>query len=201
MESNVMKNEFSHEEGLKTIYAMIESAKSRIGKNYYYYLLWGYLVVAACLSEYLLITAVGYFYHYLVWPVFMGLGLLIHIIFTYRQKAIRKSSTYIRSFMSFLWWGWAISYLILILFVNFEQTYTIIFPITLAMYGMVIFVSGGVIKFRPLIIGGIIAWAAAIVTYFIPYTVQLPVMAVVVVIAYLVPGYILKRLSKNENSL
>ncbi len=88
------KNEslgFSPEDGLKTIYAMISSTRNTIGENYLFYLLWGYLVGLACISEYILMKVVHYEQHYMVWPVLMGLGMVLSGVLTLRRQ---KRSTY-----------------------------------------------------------------------------------------------------------
>jgi hypothetical protein len=68
------------------------------------------------------------------------------------------------------------------------------------MYVLGIFVSGGVISFRPLIYGGIVAWVAAIVAYFQTYEVQLLFTTLVVVVSYIIPGHLLKRSSQQQKS-
>jgi len=196
MEDQTNMKEFNHEAGLKVIYEMIESAKSKIGKNYFYYLFWGYLVVATCLLEYLLITVARYPYHYLAWTVLMPLGSLITLIFYLRQKKSVKSKTYISTTMGFLWGGWLISFVILIVFANLKHEYTLILPMAMAMYGLAIFISGGVVNSRPLLFGAVVAWMASVAAFFVPYLGQLLIMTGVVIVSYIVPGHLLKRQSK-----
>jgi len=196
MENNSNIKEFNHEAGLKVIYEMIESAKSKIGKNYFYYLFWGYLVMATCVIEYLLIAVVKYPQHYIVWPVLMVSGTLVTFLFYLREKRAVTSKTFIGTTMGFLWSGWVISFVILLLFANLKQDYNIIIPVTLAMYGLAIFVSGGVVNFRPLLLGAVVAWMGSVAAFFVPYQGQLMIMMGVVVVAYIIPGHILKNKSK-----
>ena len=196
MENQTNTNEFNHEASLKVIYEMIESAKSKIGRNYFYYLFWGYLVALTSLTELFLITVIKYAYHFLVWPVLMPAGCIITFIFHWRQNKLATSKTYIGKTMGYLWTGWLISVTILLLFANLKQDYTAIIPLILAMYGMAIFVSGGIVGFRPLIWGGIIGWMASATAFFMPYTVQLLIMTGTVIISYIIPGHLLKRRSK-----
>jgi hypothetical protein len=200
METNNESPVFNHEDGLKTIYAMIKLTKGSIGKNYRYYLLWGYLVILACILEFLFMRVAHFNQSYLVWPVVMGIGLVISGIFAWRQKRARTNSTFIGNIMSYLWGGWLFSFLILLLFANLRQEWNLIMPMTLVMYGLGIFVSGGVISFKPLIMGGIIAWAASVVAYFQPHDVQLLILTATVILAYVIPGYLLRKASKKEKS-
>jgi len=193
----VKTSEFSPEEGLKVIYEMIQTAKSNIGRNYFYSLLFGYLVLVTSLSDYVLITFFHYPAHYLVWPVLMGIGVFTAVVFAIRQKKIEHHKSFVGTFMWYLWSGWLISFLILMVFVNIEY-----FPVTtlaLSMWGLAFFVSGGVIGFRPWIIGAVIAWAGAIISFFCPYTVGLLIEAGVALISIIIPGYILRAQSKKES--
>lgn len=200
METSDENTKFNPEEGLKTIYAMIQKAKSTIGGNYRYYLLWGYLVLSACLLEFILIRLVHFNRHYIVWPLLMGFGAVVTAMWAIRQTTGSKSQSHIGRVMSYLWGGWLVSFLILLLFANLRQEYDIILPLTLAMYGLGIFVSGGVVDFKPLIIGGIISWMAAVLTFFQPYTLQLLLVSVVIIVSYIIPGHMLRVLSKNQKA-
>lgn len=193
MENNLL----NHEASLKLIYDMIESAKSRIGRNYFYYLFWGYLVAFTCIAEFLLIAVLHYQKHYLVWPVLMSLGTLITFWFYFRQKRTEGARTFISAAMAYLWLGWMISLGILIFFANVQQAYGVILPTAMAMYGLAIFVSGGLVNYKPLIWGAPVAWLGAIGAYFVQYPMQLVVFTGVVVLSYIVPGHLLKSKSKT----
>jgi len=198
MEAKTETGIFHPEEGLKTIYAMIQSAKSTIGENYLYYLFWGYLVLFACIAEYVLITLFRYNQHYLVWPVLMGLGMVISVLFNIRQAKRSTSKSFIGQVMMYLWGGWLVSFVILIVFANLGQQYAVILPLAMVMYGLGIFVSGGVIDFRPLIFGGILSWIAAGISFFQPHSIQLLIMIGVVIVSYIIPGHLLRRKSKEQ---
>jgi hypothetical protein len=200
METKNESSVFSHEDGLKTIYAMITSTRNTIGENYLFYLIWGYLVGLSCISEYILIRIVHYDRHYMVWPVLMGLGMILSGYLTIRRQ---KRSTYksvIGNIMSYLWGGWLVSLLMIMYFVVQLDNHSLILPFTMVMYGMGIFISGGVISYRPLIIGGVIAWSAAVVSYFQPYNVQLLLMTATVIVSYIIPGHMLRTEAKRQMS-
>ncbi|MBN2813939.1 MAG: hypothetical protein JXQ80_07660 [Bacteroidales bacterium] len=193
MENNVLK----HEASLKIIYDMIESAKSRIGRNYFYYLFWGYLVAFTCIAEFLLIKVVQYPQHYLVWPILMTLGTLVTLWFYLRQKRAEGARTFIGTAMAYLWLGWMISLGILIFFANMRQAYGVILPTAMAMYGLAIFVSGGLVNYKPLIWGALLAWISGIIAFLVPYPVQLLIFTGAVALSYIVPGHLLKIKSKT----
>jgi hypothetical protein len=198
METNNEKLEFSHEDGLKTIYAMIRMTKGKIGENYLYYLLWGYLVILACILDFLFIRVVNFRQSYLVWPVLMGIGLAMTGIFAWRQQKIQKHRTFIGNIMGYLWMGWLFTFMILLLFLIRRGEYGLILPTCMVMYGLGIFVSGGVISFRPLIAGGIVSWLTAMLAYFQPRDMQLLIMTATVILGYLIPGYMLRYAAKKQ---
>jgi len=197
---NTKEVPFSYEEGLKTIYSMIEATRGNIGGNYRYYLLWGYLVSIACILEFLFIRVYPVNHHYLVWPIMMGAGVITSTVMSLWQRRKQNHITLLGNMMAYLWGGWLVTLLLLQLFANMRGDYSLILPLTMAMYGLGVFVSGGIIRFRPLIFGGILSWIAATVSYFQPHDIQLLIMTGTLVIGYIVPGYILGGLSKQQTA-
>ena len=54
-----------------------------------------------------------------------------------------------------------------------------------------------IIKFKPLMYGGIIFWLATILSVFIQSDLQLLLTAVTIVAGYIIPGYMLKYSKDN----
>ncbi len=193
METKNNVHEFNHEEGFKTIYEMISSVKTSIGNNHFYYLLWGYLAIAASITDFVLLELEQYQYHYYAWLVLMSVGCVATLVFSLVQQKAHRQSSYLGRFMGYLWGAWFVSFIILLSFVILKRDYETILPVCLAMYGLGVFVSGAVLRFKPLIAGGIVAWIAAVTAFFVTYQVQLIIMAVTVTVSHLIPGYILKK--------
>jgi hypothetical protein len=59
------------------------------------------------------------------------------------------------------------------------------------LYGMGTFVSGRLLKFKPLVIGGVIAWLCGILSFGQPFDIQLLILMVAIVASYIVPGHLL----------
>ena len=78
-------------------------------------------------------------------------------------------------------------------------SYSLILPVCMVMYGVGAFVSGSVLQFKPLTIGGIICWAAAFIAHHVDYEYQLLLMSFAVICSYIIPGYILKKNYKDES--
>lgn len=197
MENDTKTSELTPEASLGVILQMIESTRNSIGRNYFYFLFWGYLVAFTGLLEFALIKWVAYPKHYLVWPILMGTGTIVSFIFAFMQNRKSKSRTFIGSAMGYLWLGWMISFFILLFFMIYGRDFRMILPLCLAMYGLAIFVSAGLISFKPLFVGAIIVWAGAIAAFFSGYSIQLIIVVTVVVFSHIIPGHMLKNMSKQ----
>jgi hypothetical protein len=69
----------------------------------------------------------------------------------------------------------------------------------LVLYGIPTFLSGVILKFKPLSTGGFICWFLAVAAMFIPYEYQLLLLALAVACAWIIPGYLLRSKFKKEN--
>lgn len=76
---------------------------------------------------------------------------------------------------------------------------TPIFPFFIMLYGLGTFVTGSIIRFRPLIIGGIIAWFLAIGSTFVSYDYQMLFGAAAILVSYIIPAYMLRSRNKTVN--
>jgi len=188
---------FNEESAIKVISEMIDAAKNDVRDNSFFYLLWGFLVLAASLLEYCLLAIFHSPYHYVGWPVLMGIGAIASLVYAIRKYGRSDSSSYVGSFFRTFFLAWSISLIMLLAFI-IPGDNQLVQPIILAMYALATFVSGGILRFRPLVWGGIIAWAAAVGSFFSPFPVQLLITAATVVLSYIIPGFLLKRRNGNQ---
>jgi len=136
--------------------------------------------------------------NYLPWAILMPLGGIISAILGFRKSKNEKVKTHINHFLGYLWIAFGVT-LGIVLFssvkLGFENTY----PLVIVIYGIGTFVSGGALKFKPLIIGGLMCWLLAIIAFLVGFELQLLLLAASVLISYIIPGYILKSKFKNGN--
>jgi dolichol kinase len=76
---------------------------------------------------------------------------------------------------------------------DFRVSYTVL----MLLYGLGTLITGTVIRFAPLIVGGIIAWVCAALLVWVNFPEALLVLGVSVLAGYIIPGYLLK--TKREN--
>ncbi len=192
-----MKEQLDEQQSLKLIREMIENAKARLEAGSFFYLLWGWLVFAGTLVHFALLYT-HYAYPYIGWPVVMVAGGLGTAIGIRKSKERAKAKSFMASSIGFLWGGFSIM-LVFILFSallgKIDWAMANIFII--ALYGLSVFTSGGIIRFRPLIIGGIASWAIAAGSLFIAPQYTFLSIALSILVSYLIPGYLLRN---KENS-
>jgi hypothetical protein len=193
----MMKNEksLSPEESLHLIESMINKAKDQFGEDGHLYILWGWLVLVGSIAEFVLYHFFHYEQHYLVWSA-SWLILIYQIYYLVKKHQRQKVRTYTANIIACVW----ITFLILCLLIGFligrlgnATTYfQNIFAIMLALYGMPVFLSGIILRFRPLTLGGIYCWLLSITATFIPFDYQMLLLSVAMVVAWLIPGYKLR---------
>lgn len=188
-----MEENFSPQQSLQLIQSMISKTKSDLGENRFYFLLWGWITFVAILAQFTLKVLVHYERHYLVWLITIP-ALVITIFYKGGKKKRPAVKTYVGESMSNLWTGIGISFFVLSFIVtNSERGWASAWPLFILFYGMGTFVSGRFLQFTPLIIGGIINWALAIITIFVHFDYQLLIAAGAILSSYIIPGHLLKN--------
>ena len=99
--------------------------------------------------------------------------------------------------MSSLWTGLSISFMALPLILS-KTGWNYAFPIYILFYATGTFISGGLLRFKPLQIGGILCWVLAVAATMVSYQNQILLSAFAIFVSYLVPGYLLKYRAKDH---
>ena len=186
-----MEGNLSPQESLLLIQSMIEKTKTNIGRNRFYFLLWGWYAFLAILTQFVLKVAFHYERHYLVWW-----GLLpvtaITIIYAVKQNRRTRVRTYIGESMASLWTGVGISFFVLTVIISTsKQGWLFSYPFFILLYGLGTYISGRILQFRPLLVGGIINWILACIAAFVHYDYQMLLAAIAILTSYIIPGHLL----------
>ncbi|MBS1565094.1 MAG: hypothetical protein JST39_11940 [Bacteroidetes bacterium] len=198
---------FSQQDSLLLIESMIKKAKNRFGENGFLYLLWGWVILFCALGQYVLLFIVHSRYHYVVW-MSTWLALIVQFIYIARKRRKKTVSTYTEEILRYVW----ITFVIMLFLFGFiiqgraasdhqVPDYMISTTGLLALYGMPTFLSGIILRFRALILGGLGCWVLSVAAGFVPQQYQLLLVAAGVVMAWIVPGYMLRARYKKENEL
>jgi len=185
-------------ESMQLISSMINKAKNRFGETGFLYLLWGWVVLICCVIQFIAVyffkSENAYYVWFITWIV-----VVYQVFFLRKKRKSRKVKTYTDDINKFVWIVFFICEMLLIFILILFKSYDAIDPAILVMYGMPTFLSGIILKFRPLIIGAICCWLFAGVSPFIDPGFQLLLIAGSVIAGWIIPGYLLKQKFKNEN--
>ncbi|MFM9909580.1 MAG: hypothetical protein ACKVOW_09535 [Chitinophagaceae bacterium] len=188
-----MKEEqFTPAESLQLIQSMIDKTKQNLSVNSHYFLLWGWITFVACIGQFLLKHILTYERHYLVWWVIV-LGIAGSIYFSIRDAKTRRVKTFIGETMAYLWTGMGITFFIVSMIISKIGWETNVFPFFMVLYGLGTFVSGSILKFKPLIIGGIISWILSVIAVYLSYDYQILMAALAILFSYIIPGHLLRN--------
>jgi len=195
-------DEMTPEKNLLLIESMINRAKDRFSENGHLYLLWGWVIFFCSIGHFILLNVLQYERHYMIWMVTWVVA-LYQIIYLARRKKKEKVKTYTGDIMGYVWLAFVIAMFLMGFILargEGQNYYRLINPFFLMLYGIPTFLSGIILKFKPLITGGVLCWQLTIVSTFIPYDYQLLLLSVAMLVAWIIPGYALRsKYNKNNN--
>ena len=193
------ESEFNETQALKVVDEMIAMARNRIDEQGFLFLLWGWIVVVGNLLGYLWYTMERYELIGMSWGALSIVGFAATIIYIVKREKQRQVRTYLDNFMAYLWGAFIISLLIFQVFLVSQKEFELISPAILIIAGLATFTTGGAIKFRPLIAGGVVFWVFSAVTFLVQSDLQFLISAVAMIGGYLIPGYMLRTKFKKQN--
>jgi hypothetical protein len=183
------------EESLRIISEMINKTKINIQQGSFHLLFWGWVILVCSLSDYLLMTLGGISKHYYVWLLTIPGG-FVSMIYGYVNGRKAKVHTYAGRIYMWVWMAFLFSFLVL--FVIHSKNLGTVSPYIMMLVGFATFLSGIIINFKPLKIGGILFWIIAIIVSFASPSIAPLGMPVAVITGYLIPGYMLKKKDNHD---
>lgn len=190
-----MKQEsMSTDESWNVIHSMIHQAKQQFSDDSFNYLLWGWLVFIASLGHYILAME-GVEQPHMMWML-MPLGGVISFIYNYRNSKKERVKTYLEEYNKYVLIAFLVSLFIILLNMGKLQLST--YPMLMMIYGIWLFTSGGGLRFKPLIYGGIANWILAVLALYCTFDTQLLLLALAVLLGYIIPGHMLSAHYKKQ---
>lgn len=184
------KENLSAQESLDIITSMIRQVKGNISDNSFYFLLWGWTIVIANLGVFIMIRFTDVEKPEIIFSITI-VSAIISMIYGARQSRRAQSKTLLDSVNMWIWIGYGITVFTIVAFGS--KTNWQINPIVITMASVPTFVTGIMLRFRPLMAGGILLWLFGIVLFVVPPDIQFLLAAVAIAAGYLVPGYLLKK--------
>lgn len=188
-----MENKLTPNESLEIITNAIQQAKRNIEKGGSFQILWwGWIIAIANFGHYGLIK-LDYSAPYIVWILIIP-GVIVSAIHGYRMKKRAHVVTFVDSLYGQIWLAAFIVIMCSVIFMSKLNFYHE--PVILGIAGMGMYITGILLKFRPVVIGAIVLWIGSLVAFNVSVTDQYLVGGISIVIGYLIPGYMLKNAEK-----
>jgi hypothetical protein len=200
-QTTMQEENITQQESLAIIESMINKAKNQFSENGFVYLLWGWVVLVCSISQFILRYVAHYPKDYLVWML-TWVALAVQVVYYSRKGKRLTVKTYTDEITGYVWLAFMIMLVLAGVLVNSTlqpaQEYIGVIVI-LILYGMPTFLSGIILKFRPLIMGGLCCWLLSVLTVFLPHEFSILLISVAVIAAWIIPGYLLRSRYKKQN--
>ena len=189
------ETQLSGEQSLKLINEMIGKAKQSYVTKGIASMVWGVLIISCSMLTW---AQVQYKFNlgFNVWLLSL-FALIPQIIFTIKEKKQKHFIAHDEVTMRYVWATFGICIFILSFYSNMLHTdkTTSLF---MMLYGIPTFITGGIFKFRPMILGGVICWVLSLGSMFTGFSTNMLFMAGCGFFAWLLPGIILWIRYKKE---
>ena len=186
----VENENLSAQQSLNIITAMIRQAKGNLSSNSFYFLLWGWTITIANLGVFILIRFTDVEKPTIMFSITI-VSAVISMIYGARQGRKATATTILDSVNMWIWIGYGVVCFTIAAFAS--KTNGQVNPIVITMAAVPTFVTGIMLRFKPLLFGGIALWVFGVVLFFVPGDIQFLVAAIAIASGYLVPGYMLKQ--------
>lgn len=192
------EKELTAQESFYLIEGMINKAKDKFAENGFLYLLWGWVVFFCAITQYILIMFTNFPKPEMVWGI-TWLVVAFQIFYLSKKEKNKKVKTYTDELIGYVWMVFGFTMFIIGFILGKNNQWTSMYPIIIGLYGMPTFLSGAIMKFKPLKIGAIFCWIFAILSTFFALQNSLLFIAAAVIVAWIIPGYLLRQKFILEN--
>jgi D-alanyl-lipoteichoic acid acyltransferase DltB (MBOAT superfamily) len=217
------EKKLTERESLDLITSMINKAKNSFHDTGIGAIMWGIVVAISALVK----LAEIHFDFRLPFDIFLltFIAIIPQIFISMKEKKERQVRSHDDVVMDYLWASFGICILLLSHFTNnveaglkeMNKSYEAIagqrpafhfyeygLALFLMLYGLPTFVTGAIMKFKPMIYGGIFCWVCCVAVIYTPVKVDLLLTALSAIVAWLIPGIILQkhyRKAKRQRAL
>ena len=192
------EKQLSGEASLKLINRMIYEAKGYFYESGLSGLIYGFSIMICVLLAWLDEKGIFVFPFnpfYLMTPVFFIQGWD-----QYKEEKKKKAKTFTDEAVDYVWLGYFLS-VFAALCGNFANAGYIIIIIILFLTAFASFLTGLLTKFRYHVVCGIICMVLAIISFFVQSADIYLLLGVVVILVWLIPGFILRSIFKKQQHL
>ncbi len=193
----MQENNFSATQSLRVIEGMIHQARNRFSEDGILYLLWGW-VILFCSTGHFFLLHFGIGAHpEIIWMTTWA-AFVYQIIYLSRKKKKVRVVTYTDEIRRYVWVSFAFMMMAMGFLLSKNNLWDKMYPAFLVLYGMPTFLSGVILRFTPLKAGGIACWLLSAAAGFVTLEYQLLVLGLAVILAWIIPGYLLRAKHKKQ---
>ncbi len=193
-----MEEPLNEKSSLQIIEAMINKAKNNFSESGTLYLVWGFAVLICSLCEFI----ARYFFNFedahIVWFLTWAVA-VYQVFYLSRKNKTEKVKTYTDEIIGFVWLCFIICFVMMLFILIRRDAYVLIYSAILVLYGMPAFLSGIILKVKPLIVGGICCWVLAAASSFTPFAFQGLLICAAVILAWIIPGLYMRKRFISQN--
>lgn len=187
---------FDENQSLQVIKEMIQVSQKKLKNDGILFILWGWISFLTYMLEFV-VQSVPHTYQITLFKgyttiVLAVFGIGFSIIYIYRKS--RKASTYIGISLRYVW----VSMFAGMVLINLIQanvlhkiTFELQLPIFMVLVSFALVVTGGILRYKMIIAGGIIFGLMAYLASFFSLHQQSLIEAIAWVIGFIIPGHIL----------
>lgn len=202
----------SEQESLELITKMINKAKGSYHDTGIGPILWGSVIACCSLVTFFQIQ----FQFHLPFDIWLLtlIAIIPQVFISIREGRMRKAMRYEDVAMSYIWMSFGISIFLLIhININVAEKLNPLLAgyaklnssasgfeygsystsMFLLLYGMPSILTGGIMKLKPMLYGGILCWVCCVISVYTDLKTDLLLMALSAIAMWLVPGIILRR--------
>jgi hypothetical protein len=187
-------------QSLKLIEDMIVQARGKFNDNGHLYLLWGWVILFCSLFHFIGIKWQLFPNPEMVWMLTWA-AFIYQSFYLYKHRGKQSFKSYTDAVLNAIWLVFIGCGVLLGFVVTRKAGWDTVYPLILMLYGVPTILSGVVLRFRPLVIGGLICWVLCILASFLPLIYNLLLVSAAVLAAWIVPGYLMRRRYQLENHL
>jgi hypothetical protein len=189
---------FSAEQSLQVIQAMIQKAKNDVANNSFYLLLWGWLIFIAALLNFGLMKFTRFEQPYLAWNL-VWIGAIASIIKGIKDSKKIAVKTFVGETMKVFGISQGILYFGLAFFFGKYDLWAVAFPLYILVYAVTCFFMGALMQFPLLKWTGLLCLPIMVIAVYVSFEWQMLLMALAILISYIIPGHVLSGKEKIQN--
>lgn len=189
--------QLSAQSSLALIESMINKAQNRYSENGTLYLLWGWIIFICSIVHYTLLsyTTLGPNAGYIWFLTIVALGYQLYYLNSKGKKETVK--TYTDEMIGYVWMVFGISMGLVSFIATKLGSWQLLYSLILLFYGIPTFLTGAIMRFTPLKIGGFVCWGLSVSAVYISSKEIILLLIPAVISAWIIPGYILRAKFKN----